>query len=166
MRTSLNGVKLVEGFESLHDGDLSKVGLQPKMDPVGIWTEGYGRAMRDNKGNFIKGIVNKELANSRITIRTKEDARVALLQDLEIHERLVTSKIKIPLNQNQFDALVSYSYNTGGSNTLYSLINKKSSEDVIRGWFTTRYITGQGSKKPLQGLVNRRNAEANLFFKK
>ena len=33
-------VKLVSHYEGLHDGDLSKVGLQPKMDPIGIWTEG------------------------------------------------------------------------------------------------------------------------------
>jgi lysozyme len=31
------------------------------MDPIGIWTEGYGHAMRDSKGNF-KGIANKALA--------------------------------------------------------------------------------------------------------
>ena len=40
-------VDLIKHFESLHDGDLHKIGLQPKMDSVGIWTCGYGRAMID-----------------------------------------------------------------------------------------------------------------------
>ena len=57
MKTNNEGIKLIKDFESLHDGDLTLIGLQPKMDPIGIWTEGYGRAMRDKKGNFIKFIV-------------------------------------------------------------------------------------------------------------
>ncbi|MDR6527433.1 GH24 family phage-related lysozyme (muramidase) [Chryseobacterium rhizosphaerae] len=38
MRTSQRGIDLIKEFESLHDEDLKKPGLQPKMDPVGIWT--------------------------------------------------------------------------------------------------------------------------------
>ena len=36
---------IVTYYESLHDGDLKMIGLQPKMCPVGIWTEGYGSAI-------------------------------------------------------------------------------------------------------------------------
>jgi lysozyme len=50
MKTSNVGIQLIQEFESLHDGDLTMIGLQPKMDPIGIWTEGYGHAMRDSKG--------------------------------------------------------------------------------------------------------------------
>jgi len=35
-----NLIKLIVRYESLHDGDLKQIGLQPKMDPIGIWTEG------------------------------------------------------------------------------------------------------------------------------
>ena len=70
--------------------------------------------------------------------------------------------LKVPLKQNQFDALVSHTYNTGGSDTLFKLINQNAPADQIKKWFTTKYITGGG--KRLQGLVNRRNAEANLYF--
>jgi hypothetical protein len=49
MKTSNVGIQLIQEFESLHDGDLTMIGLQPKMDPIGIWTEGYGHAMRDSK---------------------------------------------------------------------------------------------------------------------
>jgi len=163
MRTSKVGLDLIKQFESLHDGDLSIIGLQPKMCPSGIWTEGYGRAMRDDNGNFIKGSVNKKLSYSRITINNVEQAQKALLEDLVIFERIVASKIKILLTQNQFDSLVSYTYNTGGSDTLFKLINKKAEEAQIKKWFETKYITGEG--KVLSGLIKRRKAESILFFK-
>ena len=166
MKASINCIKLIEYFESLHDGDLKIIGLQPKMDPVGIWTEGWGHAIRDNKGNFVKGASNKQLAYKFSKIKTKEEADKQLLIDLEPREHLVMQNIKVNLNQNQFDALISYVYNTGGSGTLYSLINKKASDLDIRKWIETHYITGQGSKTPLQGLVKRRKAEAELYFKK
>jgi lysozyme len=163
MRTSNNGLKLIREFESLHDGDLSKIGLQPKMDPVGIWTEGYGRAMRDKKGKFIKGSANKELAYSLQTIKTVAEADSALIQDVGPREHVVMQNIDVPLNQNQFDALVSYVYNTGGSNTLYNLINRKATKQEIYNWFTTRYIQSEG--RVLPGLVKRRKKEADLYFK-
>lgn len=164
MKTNQEGVNIVKHFEGLHDGDLKMIGLQPKMCPAGIWTEGYGRAMRDDKGNFIKGIENKKLAYSRITIRTEEQAEKALKEDLAIREQIVMQKIKVPINQNQFSALVSYVYNTGGSSTLYKLINGKAKENDIRTWIQEHYITGGG--RILNGLILRRKAEANLFFTK
>ena len=164
MKTGESGIKLIKDFESLHDGDLKQIGLQPKMCPAGIWTEGYGRAMRDSKGNFIKGSGNKALAMSRISIHNEQEAILALAQDLSPREHIVMQNVKVPLTQNQFDALVSYVYNTGGSQSLYNLINKKSSDEQIRWWFENKYITGGG--KVLAGLIRRRKAEADLYFKK
>jgi lysozyme len=163
MKTSINGINLIKKFESLHDGNLSQIGLQPKMDPIGIWTEGYGRAMCDNKGNFIKGIDNKKLAYDRITIHTIDEANKALTEDLAPREHLVIQNIKISLNQNQFDALVSYVYNTGGSSTLYRLINTKASKESIEKWFNNNYIKAGG--KILPGLIRRRKEESILYFK-
>ena len=54
----------------------------------------------------------------------------------------MTKNVKIPLTQNQFDALVSYTYNTGGSDTLFKLINQKAPEEQIRKWFETKYVGG------------------------
>lgn len=162
MKTSQKGIDLIKSFEGLHDGDLKKPGLQPKMDPVGIWTEGYGRAMRDKKGNFLKGAGNKSIAESSATIRTEKEAENALKQDLGVFERIVIQKLKVPVSQNQFDALVSHTYNTGGSATLFDLINKKSSKTAIKYWIENRYITAQGVK--LAGLIRRRKAESDLFF--
>jgi len=159
MKTSKIGIQLIKDFESLHDGDLDKIGLQPKKCPAGIWTEGYGRAMRNSKGEFVKG-------NARpiSTINTRAEAELALAQDLKVFENIVMRNIKIKLTQNQFDALVSYVYNTGGSETLYKLINQSAPKPQIKKWFETKYITADGVK--LQGLVLRRKAESNLYFLK
>jgi lysozyme len=164
MKIIQEGINIIKHYEGLHDGDLKTIGLQPKMCPAGIWTEGYGRAMRDDKGNFIKTLANKKLAYSRITIKTEAEALKALGVDIAIREQIVMQKIKVPLNVNQFSALVSYVYNTGGSSTLYNLINKKASDKDIRDWIVNHYITSGGII--LEGLVLRRRTEANLFFKK
>jgi lysozyme len=162
MKTSKIGIDLIKHFEGLHDGDLSIIGLQPKMDPIGIWTEGYGRAMRDSKGNFIKGIANKKLAYSRQTIKTEPEAVLALTQDLQVYENIVMRKVTVELKQQEFDALVSHTYNTGGSNTLFQLINRKSTPTIIKSWFTSKYISAGGVQ--LNGLIQRRKAEAKLYF--
>lgn len=161
MKTSQIGIDLIKHFEGLHDGDLKLIGLQPKMCPAGIWTEGYGRAMRDKNSKFIKGVENKKLAYSRITIKTVAQAEQALKEDLQEFEKIVSSKLKVTLKQQQFDALVSHTYNTGGSNTLFELINKKAALKDIVWWITNKYVTGGGVK--LNGLVERRKAEAKLY---
>ena len=163
MKTGKLGKQLIKDFESLHDGDLTQIGLQPKMCPAGIWTEGWGHAIRDLKGNFVKGSMNKQLAYSLSKIKNEEQANVMLDSDLHVYEVIVERKLKVSVNQNQFDALVSHTYNTGGSNTLFDLINNNSDADSIYKWFTTRYIQANG--KTLPGLVRRRKAEADLYFK-
>lgn len=163
MKTSINGINLIKEFESLHDGDLSIIGLQPKMCPAQIWTEGYGRAMRNKNGVFLKGNKDKKEAYSNSTIKNKQQAEKALSEDLQVFERIVISKIKVTLTQNQFDALVSYTYNTGGSDSLFRLINRKASNELIKNWIETKYITAGG--KTLSGLIRRRKAESTLYFK-
>lgn len=161
MRTGKKGKDLIKFYESLHDGDLKMIGLQPKMCPSGIWTEGYGRAMRFKNGKFVKGIENKEYAFKNATINTIKEAEKALDEDLKVFEVIVESKLNVPVTQNQFDALVSHTYNTGGSSTLFDLVNKNL-DTPVENWFKTRYITSNG--KVLQGLINRRKAESDLFF--
>lgn len=162
MRTGTKGTKLIKEFESLHDGDLRKIGLQPKMDAVGIWTEGWGRAMKGKDGKFLRGAANKSLAERSATIHTIEQANAALEHDLKVREKEVLRNLKISLTQNQFDALVSHYYNTGGSDTLFDLINKKAGKAAVYKWWTEKYITSGGVK--LRGLIRRRKAEADLYF--
>ncbi|MFM9826438.1 lysozyme [Flavobacterium sp.] len=156
MKTSQIGIDLIKHFEGLHDGDLKTIGLQPKKCPAGIWTQGYGSAMRDKNGNFLKGNVMP-----KVTL-TEKEAEVLLAKTLEVFENIVMRKIKILIKQNQFDALVSHAYNTGGSDTLFKLVNQKAPSDQIKKWFETKYITSGGVK--LNGLIARRKAESKLFF--
>ena len=156
MKISKIGIDLIKHFEGLHDGDLKQIGLQPKKCPAGIWTQGYGSAMRDKNGNFLKGNVMP-----KVTI-TEKEAEILLDQTLDVFENIVTRKIKILIKQNQFDALVSHTYNTGGSDTLFKLINQKAPAEQIKKWFETKYITAGGKK--LNGLIERRKAESKLFF--
>ncbi len=155
MKTSKIGIDLIKFFEGLHDGDLKQIGLQPKKCPAGIWTEGYGHAMRDSNGNFLKG---NTMPNHTIS---EADAIMQLQEDLELFELIVSRKIKVYIKQNQFDALVSHTYNTGGSDTLFKLINQNAPDEQIKKWFETKYITGGG--KQLKGLIERRKAEYKLF---
>ena len=164
MRTSQTGIDLIKRFESLHDGDISVIGLQPKMCPAGIWTAGWGRALIEpNTGQFLRGENNRKRAFELFTVKNESEAERMLQEDLRTFERRVLSRLKVPVNQNQFDALVSHTYNTGGSNGLFKLINERASRDAIWNWFTTKYITANGVQ--LRGLVNRRRAEAELFFR-
>jgi lysozyme len=162
MKTSERGKNLIKRYEGLHDGDLKAIGLQPKMCPAGIWTEGWGHAMIGKDGKFLKGIGDKEKAYKMQSIHNTHQADELLSNDLKQYELIVTRKVKVPLNQNQFDALVSHTYNTGGSDTLFRLINEKSNDKVIYAWFTENYIRGGGVI--LKGLIRRRKEEADLFF--
>ena len=155
MRTSQEGVNLIKYFEGLHDGDLKKIGLQPKKCPAGIWTEGYGHAMRGAGGSFLK---TAKMPNSTITLAQADEL---LKKDLSVFETIVERKINVPLKQNQFDALVSHTYNTGGSGTLFKLINENAPIEQIRNWWLNKYVTGGGIL--LRGLVERRKMEFNLF---
>lgn len=157
MKTSQIGIDLIKHFESLHDGNLKEIGLQPKKDPVGIWTEGYGRAMRDEKGNFLKGV-----KMPKATITSEAMAVLALANDLRVYETIVERKLKRTVKQNEFDALVTFVYNCGASQTLFEMVNSKN--PLLKAWWVSHYITGQGNPKPLKGLIARRNAEAKLYF--
>lgn len=142
MTTSPIGVALVKEFE----GCSLKAYLCPAKKP----TIGYGNTFYAN-GSKVK--IGDTI--------TQEQADELLRQTLKGFESIVSKRIKAPLNQNQFDALVSHTFNTGGSNTLFKLINE--GKDV-KEWWTTRYIQADG--KTLKGLVLRRNAEFNLYISK
>lgn len=145
MKTGTAGINLIKLFEGCK--------LTAYKCPAGIWTIGFGNTYYEDGSKVKEG--------DKIT-QERADALLANL--LPKYEAIVKKKITIPLTQNQFDALVSYVWNTGGSDTLYKLINNKASDADIRTWFETKYITGGGNVLP--GLVKRRKAEADLFFKK
>lgn len=154
--------EFVKAFESLHDGDLNQIGLQPKLDATGNWTEGYGRLMVRN-GNALR-VDNYPTVDSVMKFRTisnETQALAALMVDMDKTARGVLTRLKIKVSQHQFDALVSHAYNCGYSGTLYTLINGKAKEQSIKNWFTSKYITSRGVF--LLGLQYRRNDEYEIW---
>ena len=143
MTTGSAGIKLIKKWESCK--------LESYKCPAGLWTIGYGNTFYEDGSKVKQG--------DKITQQRAEDLFKNLLPKFE---NIVNKKIKVTLNQNQFDALVSHTWNTGGSETLFNLVNTNSTSSAIRMWFETKYITANG--KELKGLVNRRKEEANLYF--
>lgn len=143
MTTGSAGIKLIKKWESCK--------LESYKCPAGLWTIGFGNTFYEDGSKVKQG--------DKITQQRAEDLFKNLLPKFE---DIVNKKIKVPITQNQFDALVSHTWNTGGSQTLFSLVNTNSTSSAIRMWFETKYITANG--KELKGLVNRRKEEANLYF--
>jgi len=144
MITSQIGVDLIKHFE----GFISK----PYLCPAGVATIGYG-STKYVDGKKVK--LNDKAIN-------ENEATLLLKNTLIVYENIVNKKVKIQLKQSQFDALVSHTYNTGGSNTLFNLINNEANDESIKKWFETKYISANG--KLLKGLVERRKAESKLYF--
>lgn len=164
MKTSEKGKNLIKHYESLHDGDLSVIGLQPKECPAGVWTVGYGHALTNEHGAWLRGkagYVKALKLYPQYANMTEEQADILLAKDLVNFEDTVNDRLKANVAQDQFDALVSHTFNTGGSNTLFRLVNEKAEESKILKWFTEHYITSDGVF--MQGLLFRRMTEALLF---
>ena len=90
-------------------------------------------------------------------------ADALLLEDVADFEEAVNKRVKVPLEQNQFDALVSWTFNLGGSNlrnsTMLKVLNQGKYDLVpaeIRRW-------NKAGGETLQGLIRRREAESKLF---
>lgn len=144
MKTSQIGLNLIKYFEGFKS--------KPYLCPASIPTIGYG-STRYADGKKIK------LTDKPITELQGEEL---LKKTLLFYENTVNEKAKVVLKQCQFDALVSHTYNTGGSNTLFNLINNEANDESVKKWFETKYITGGG--KVLKGLIERRKAESKLYF--
>lgn len=160
MRTGENGLLLIKHFESIHDGDLTKIGLQPKLCPAGVVTWGWGHT-ETYKGAQIKDFETANKQFPEMETMTIEQANELLAKDLIKEEEKVNLRINIPITQYQFDALVSYFFNIGYSATMVQLVNLKASNEEITEWMTHHYTTVNGVYLP--GLFYRRESEAYLF---
>lgn len=74
--------------------------------------------------------------------------------------------VEVPLNQNQFDALASFTYNLGETNLSSSTLLKKLNAKDYTGASNEFLKWNRAGGKVLNGLVRRREAERNLFLKK
>ena len=158
-------IELVKHFESLHDGDLTQIGLQPKTCPAGIWTVCYGHALKDEHGNFLRGGAGKIEAYRQAGDLTEADAEALLVKDLEIFATGVQHLVTVPLTDNQFGALVSLAYNIGLSafadSTMRRLLNGKYYEGAAGQFDRWNKMSG----RVLNGLTARRKSERELFEK-
>lgn len=152
--TSQAGVDLIKKWEGLHDGNKKTSLVEPMADPVGIPTIGWGCTYYEN---------GKKVTFSDPAI-TLERCEELLRFHLKKNEEAVKRNVKVPLTQNQFDALVSFVHNLGeGSlktSTLLRKLNEKCYSCAAEQFSRWSYAGG----KFLQGLQNRRFDERRLFL--
>ncbi|ANR79919.1 muraminidase [Kosakonia sacchari] len=141
--TGAGGLALIKSFEGLR--------LEKYKDAVGKWTIGYGHLILPDE-KFPHAI-------------TEAEAEALLRTDLLMTERGVHKAVTVDLNQNQFDALVAFTFNLGAGNlqssTLLKLLNQgeyAQAADQFLRW-------NKAGGKVLAGLTRRREAERALFVK-
>ncbi len=158
---------LAKHFESLHDGDLTSIGLQPKMCPAGIWTEGYGNAIIDPlTGKFLTGTANKGRASLLSDIYDESSASKQLEKNLIRYSGKVLrvcASLTMKFDDDKFSALVSFTYNLGAGALKNMLTSYKNGMDINKAFLLYRFAKVDGVKTELPGLVRRRRAEAWLF---
>lgn len=147
MQLSQNGLNLIEHFEGLK--------LASYQDSVGIWTIGYGTTVYPTGQPVRKG------ENCTAT-----QANSFIAHDVEKFATGVNNLVKVHLNQNQFDALVSFSYNLGLGNLNSSTLLRKLNAKDYSGAADEFLKWNKAGGKVLDGLTLRRQSEKNLFLQK
>lgn len=135
MKTSQVGIDLIKQFEGCR--------LIAYKDSVGVLTIGYGHT---------KGVHSNQSI-------TQAQAEEYLKQDLSIFEKAVDN-LSRPLNQNQFDALVSFAFNCGEGN-LKKLCSGRTDAQIAEKIL----LYNKAGGKTLAGLTKRRKAERELFLR-
>ncbi|MFN4165726.1 MAG: glycoside hydrolase family protein [Ferrovibrio sp.] len=125
-------------------------------DQAGKRTIGYGHLLRPGEEQqFAKGIDEKA-------------ARELLAKDVATAEAAVKRLVKVPLSQQEYDALVSLAYNIGqggfAESTVLKRLNAEDYQAAADAMLMWDKITQNGQKVQSSGLVNRRNSERNLFL--
>lgn len=148
MKISNNGIELIKQFEGLS--------LKPYLDAVNIPTIGFGNTYYED--------------GTKVTLKDKpitEQRATELLEFIanKTFGENINKVVKVPLNQNQFDALVSFAYNIGNKNFNWSTLLKKLDQSDYEGASLEFGRWNQASGKILSGLVLRRQKEKELFLK-
>ena len=122
-------------------------GLEAYLCPAGIPTIGYGRTKNVKLGDRC----------------TQQQAEVWLEDDFFKAKTEVQAVVKVPLTQNQLDALASFVFNLGvrklTQSTLLKKLNAGDYKDAAAEFDKWVYANG----KKLNGLIKRRAAERKLF---
>ena len=140
------GMRLVENFEG-YEVALPDGGCRAYRDQVGVPTIGWGHTAGVRMGMVI----------------TRAQAEACLHDDLAIAEEAVDRLVKVSLNTNEFDALVSFTFNVGtgalGASLLLRLLNAGDRAGAAAQF--GRWVNG--NRGPLPGLIARRAEERALF---
>ncbi|WP_010049637.1 lysozyme [Carnobacterium maltaromaticum] len=140
MKISQNGRNLIKEFEGMR--------LTAYQDSVGVWTIGYGHT----KGVYPGMQISEQQANAFLD------------EDIKTHAVGIFNFVTVQLNQNQFDALVSFHFNLGPyilqGSTLLTYLNNKNWQLAANEMMAYVHAGGQ----VLPGLVRRRKAESKLFL--
>ena len=141
MQISTTGLDLIKSFEGLR--------LEAYLPtPNDVLTIGYGHTKTVKIGMVI----------------TEAQATSLLQQDLEWVEHAVNKPVTIPITQNQYDALCSFTYNLGGPNFRSSTLLKKLNAGDYEGASLELLRWDKQAGKVLKGLTRRRQAELELFI--
>lgn len=147
MKTGLNGLNLIKEKEGLR--------LKPYLCSAGVATIGYGSTMYADG----RKVTLKDAAIS------EKQALELLANTLGKYEKAINDYVKVQLTQNEFDALVSFTYNLGAGNLLSSTLLKKINAGDKAGAANQFDAWNKAGGKVLEGLVKRRAAEKALFLK-
>ena len=125
------------------------------LDPVGRPTVGVGHLVKPNEGELYP--VGKRI--------TKAESQDLLSKDLARFEMAVSSLVKVPLTQNQFDALVSLAFNIGTTAFQNSSVLRRLNEKKYEAAADAFLMWVKSKGRVLRGLQNRRKAERALFLR-
>ena len=139
---SLNLIKSFEGCK-----------LTAYLCPANVPTIGWGHTKTVTKADVGKKTI------------TQSEADALLLSDLVTYENAVKRLVKVPLSENQYGALVSFTYNLGQGNLANSTLLKKLNAKDYKGAADEFSKWTKVGGKTLNGLVRRRAAERALFLK-
>ncbi len=140
-RTSSAGLQLIKSFEGLR--------LTAYQDMVGVWTIGYGHTGPDVRPGLMI---------------TQEQANALLAADLARFEQGVAKLVTLLLNQYQFDALVSFSYNLGLGNLQHSTLLRLLNAGEVTAAAEQFLCWDKAGGRQVAGLTRRRKAERELFL--
>lgn len=141
MQISDDGLALIQQYEGCK--------LVAYRDSVGVLTIGYGHTGKDVKSGM------------QIT---QEQANAFLRKDVKSAEEDVDVQIHVQLSQPQFDALVSFVFNLGGTNLHKSTLRKLLNAGDYRGAADEFVKWNKAGGKVLVGLTRRREAERAMFL--
>lgn len=141
MRPSMNAVNLIAKWE----------GFEPEAyrDVVGIWTIGFGHTKDVKEGDKI----------------SYYDAIALLKKEVAYFARGVELNVKVPVTQNMFDALTSFTYNLGIGNLKRSTLLRKLNREDYEGAAREFKRWNRAGGKVYRGLTSRRLEEEELFRK-